>query len=415
MALFLVSVLLALVTSFLCSLVEAALLSLSPSQIARITEANPRLGEIWQKLKTRVDRPLAVILILNTSAHTIGAAVAGAQFDDLFGEEWIWLFSLLFTYLMLQFSEILPKSLGVRFSQDLAPVIGHVLSLTARVLAPLIDFVHWVNRPFEPGKKKGGSAVSTVDDLTALAALARLTNQIGSQEEKIIKAASRLSRTRVEQIMIPVEDVCFLTSNMTVSDAVARAQNDLHTRFPVVEPSDNNFVIGYVNFKDLIFLSRNEPTETSFRSVMRPMFAASPGDLASELLRLFTDQHIHIAIVRNSDGKTVGLVTLEDLLEELVGDLEDEFDRIPKMFQSLSGDRWMVGGGLQVQDLFQQLKLHLAPPGNNLPTSGTVSSWLSSQLGLPTQPGGKLLFGDFEFLIRRVRKGRPYEIAVRKK
>lgn len=414
MALFLVSVFVALATSFLCSLVEAALLSLSPTQMARITEANPRLGEVWQKLKARVDRPLAVILILNTSAHTIGAAIAGAQFDDLFGEEWIWLFSLLFTYLMLQFSEILPKSLGVRFSQDLAPVIGPALSLTARVLAPLIDFVHWVNRPFEPKKRRSGDAVSTVDDLTAMAALARLTNQIGSQEEKIIKAASRLSRTRVEQIMIPVEDVCFLTSNMTVAEAVARAQNDLHTRFPVVEPSDRNFVIGYVNFKDLIFLARNEPADTSFRSVMRPMFAASPGDLASELLRLFTDQHIHIAIVRNSEGKTVGLLTLEDLLEELVGDLEDEFDRIPKMFHPLSGDRWMVGGGLPIQDLFQHLKLTQPPPASGLPTSGTVSSWLSSQLGLPTHTGGKLDFSGFEFLIRRVRKGRPYEVAVRK-
>lgn len=386
---------------------------MSPSQVARISEANPKLGELWQKLKLRVDRPLAVILILNTSAHTIGASFAGAQFDDLFGEEWIWLFSLIFTYLILQFSEILPKSLGVRFNQELAPTIGPVLTFTARTFAPLIDFVHWVNKPFELTRKRATSSTPTVDDITALAALARLTNQIGSQEEKIIAAASRLSRTRVEQIMIPIEEVCFLTSDMSVIDAVAKAQNDLHTRFPVTERSDKNFVIGYVNFKDLIFLARNDPAETSLRSVMRPMFAASPGDLASELLRLFTDQHIHIAIVRNAEGKTVGLITLEDLLEELVGDLEDEFDRIPKMFHPLSGDRWMVGGGLQIQDLFHQLKITEQP--GSLPPNSTLSTWLSSQLGLPVQTGGKLDFGDFEFQVRRVRKGRPYEVAVKKK
>ncbi|MBX9766192.1 MAG: CNNM domain-containing protein, partial [Bdellovibrionales bacterium] len=396
------------------SLVEAALLSMSPSQVARISEANPRLGEIWQKLKLRVDRPLAVILILNTSAHTIGASFAGAQFDDLYGEEWIWLFSLVFTYLMLQFAEILPKSLGVRFNQELAPVIGPVLTITSKALAPVIDFVHWVNKPFEIGRKRTTSSTPTVDDITSLAALARLTNQIGSQEEKIIKAASKLSRTRVEQIMIPIEDVCFLTSDMSVIDAVSKAQNDLHTRFPVTEMANKNFVIGYVNFKDLIFLARNDPAETSLRSVMRPMFAASPGDLASELLRLFTDQHIHIAIVRNPEGKTVGLITLEDLLEELVGDLEDEFDRIPKMFHPLSGDRWMVGGGLQIHDLFHQLKISDPLSNPPPPANTTVSTWLSTQLGLPVHTGGKLQFADFEFQVRRVRKGRPYEVAVRK-
>ena len=109
MFLLLLAVLFALSLSALCSLMEATLLSLTPSQVATITGKRPRLGKIWQQFKQQIDRPISVILIINTAAHTVGATIAGAEFDKQFGPKWIWVFSLIFTFLMLQFTEILPK------------------------------------------------------------------------------------------------------------------------------------------------------------------------------------------------------------------------------------------------------------------------------------------------------------------
>ena len=128
MTLFLFSIGFALIISFLCSLMEAALLSLTPSQVAELSQKHPRAGEIWRGFKKRIDRPIAVILILNTTAHTIGASVAGAQFSELWGDGWIWAFSIAFTLVMLQVTEILPKTLGVRLAESLAPWMARPLA-----------------------------------------------------------------------------------------------------------------------------------------------------------------------------------------------------------------------------------------------------------------------------------------------
>ena len=149
MVLFLVSVGIALFVSACCSLMEAVLLSLTPSQIGEIALRRPRLGTLWQQFKTQIERPIAAILILNTAAHTIGAAVAGARFHDLFGDEWIVLFSLAFTFAMLQFTEILPKTIGVRYGRDVAVWIAQPLALLTALMRPVVNLVHWLNKPLE--------------------------------------------------------------------------------------------------------------------------------------------------------------------------------------------------------------------------------------------------------------------------
>jgi Mg2+/Co2+ transporter CorB len=149
MTIFVISVFLALSISAMCSIAEAVLLSLTPSQMADISAKNPKVGLIWKSFKTNIDRPIAFILILNTAAHTIGASVAGAQFDKIWGDKWIWLFSLFLTFAMLQFSEILPKSLGVYFNRRIAPYLARPLAVIVYETLPLIKLLHWINFPFK--------------------------------------------------------------------------------------------------------------------------------------------------------------------------------------------------------------------------------------------------------------------------
>ena len=147
MWLFILAVAGALLISALCSLMEATLLSLRPSQVAEMSSRWPRIGAVWRRFEAEIDRPIAAILILNTAAHTIGASVAGAEFNSLFGDDWIWVFSLVFTLLMLQFTEIMPKSAGVRYNRHVAVWIAQPLVLLTYVLLPVVHFVHWFNRP----------------------------------------------------------------------------------------------------------------------------------------------------------------------------------------------------------------------------------------------------------------------------
>ena len=236
MFLFVVSVLVALIVSALCSLAEAVLLSLTPSQVAELSIKNPRVGQVWRSFKTNIERPIAFILILNTSAHTIGASIAGSQFDELWGDEWIWLFSLVFTFAMLQLTEILPKGLGVRFNRKLASYIAGPLSAMVHVSLPLIKLVHWVNAPFNIKKTKPGQP-STTEEIRALASMARLSSEISGLQEYVIRGASRLSQTKIRQVMIPVEQVSFLSTSQSLEQALTSAENDSHTRFPVCKGS----------------------------------------------------------------------------------------------------------------------------------------------------------------------------------
>jgi CBS domain containing-hemolysin-like protein len=405
MFLFVLSVSIALCSSFLCSLCEAALLSISPAQVAELTAKHPRLGAIWHNLKTHIERPIAVILLVNTAALTIGSSFAGAQLDEIGGQGKVWLFSVAFTFFMLQFGEMLPKTLGVRFSRDLAPWLGPALSTLVTVLMPVIKLISLINRPFA-GKPKHGTA--TVDEIAALAGLARLSNQISRHQEQIIKSASRLSRLRVKQVMIPLEQVAMLSTDQKLWDAVAAAHIDTHTRFPVCEDGQRSKIVGYVNFKEMIYFMRTNPKDPSLRGIIRPVYYVGPEDSASELLRVFMEQHVHIAIVRNEQSDAVGLVTLEDIVEELVGELEDDFERLPTMLHPLSGGTWMVGGGVRVQDLETQLNIKLPDD------AGSVSAWIRRRLGHLPRSGEVHKEDGLEFTIRRTRRGRVFEVAVSK-
>jgi CBS domain containing-hemolysin-like protein len=406
MVLFITALLVAFGVSFACSLMESTLLSLTPGQVADIGARRPRLGNILQELKAGVEKPLAVILMINTSAHTIGAAVAGSQFTELFGNHWVWAFSLVFTFCMFQFTEILPKTLGVRYNKINAPFVGPFLHTTVPVLEPIIKVVQFVNRPFE-GKRGPDASKATVEEISALAGLARLTNQIGTHQERIIKQASRLSQVKVQQVMIPVGHVSFLSNSQTLTEALIAAHLDAHTRFPVCDQWNRDRVLGYINFKEMIYFMHTNPNDPSLAGIIRPIHFASPDDTASELLQVMVDQHVHIAIVRDAGGKTLGLVTLEDVIEELVGELEDEFDRLPRLFHALSAGTWMVGGGIPVQEMAK--KLGLAMPEVR---QGTVAAWLEHRLGHVPKPGETLKASGLELTVRRVRRGRIFEVAV---
>ncbi|MEW4569594.1 hemolysin family protein [Tautonia sp. JC769] len=409
MIVLIVSVVAALSISALCSLLEASLLSLTPSQVGEVARRHPASGELWRRFKADVQRPIAVILILNTAAHTIGATLAGAEFEEQFGEDGIIYFSILFTFLMLQFTEILPKTMGVRYNRQLAPWIARPLAILIKVLSPVLWLIHFINRPFEPRRKKGEQPDATIEEITALAGLARLSNLIGSHQERIIKETTRLTSRCVGQLMIPVEDVAFLSTEQTVDEAIGRAQATPHTRFPVCEGSDADRVLGYVNFKDLITHSRSGFEVGSLGEIIRPIHVTTPDEQASDLLKVYVEQHVHIAIVRDDDGKTLGLITLEDIIEELVGELEDEYpvSSLPRMFQPRGDGAWLVGGGVPVGELADRLDVPLTD------AELTVAAWLAGRLGQPPRPGATFREGGLDFSVRRIRRGQVFEVLVR--
>lgn len=408
MTLFIFSVSTALIVSFFCSLSEGAILSLSPSQIAKMSQAHPQLAEIWKRFKQNIDRPISVILLLNTTAHTIGASVAGAQFDEIYGSEWIWVFSLVLTFVMLQFTEIAPKTLGVRHNYAIALAIGRPLDFLIRFLQPVLHFLHYLNRPFTRGNNEHGAQRAAIEELNSMASFARLTNVINPDQERIIQSVPKLSARTARQLMIPLEQVIFIKAEHSIKEAIAVAQNDPHTRFPVYSGGDKNKIAGYVNLKELVFEQAAHPESNQLRPI-RPVVFIQPDVTAQELLKRFVNERIHLALVKENE-QTLGLITMEDIIEEMLGELEDEFDRLPRMCHEISGDTWMVGGGLTFDELNQRLGLHLSSSDTE-----NMSDWFIRQIGRVPNAGESIRAHDRIFQVRRMRRGRVFEIVITNK
>lgn len=405
MVIFIASVSIALGVSFLCSIMEAALLSLTPSQVAAINNKHPRTGKIWQQFKSNIEQPIAVILILNTTAHTIGASVAGAQFDSIFGTEYIWLFSLIFTFLMLQYTEILAKTLGVRFNTRMALLIAGPLNFMIGLLKPVIWMLHFFNRPFE-GKAQKKTSSATLDEIRALAAMAKTSKNLGDVQERIIAETTTLQEKTAHDVMIPEPEISMLSTASSIRDAFIAAHVDAHTRYPICRDGNRQDIVGYVNFKELVYHMNTNPNQPDFLGIIRPVLDVKESTPATELMKSFIEQHEHVAIVKDSDGNCIGLITLEDLIEELVGDLQDEFDRLPRHLHKLGGGTYMIGGGVSLEKAFQALEIKTEPP------SGTLAAWLASEMEGKIRSGEKHVWQGIQFTIRRVRRGKVFEVSA---
>lgn len=359
------------------------------------------LGAIWRRFKERIDRPIAIILILNTTAHTIGASIAGASFDELYGDEWIWLFGIVFTFLMLQFTELLPKSLGVRHNRRLALVIARPLDFAVTLLRPFLAALHLLNRPFE-GKVPERNGARTTDEISALAGMARLSREINLHQEKIISGAARLSTLTAKDIMIDMPHVRTINLAASMADALVAAHTDAHTRYPI---ADQGRLVGYVNFKEIVAALRTNPRDPSLSGIMHPLIATPGSTPVSDLLRRFVDEHIHIAQVTDAAGACVGIITMEDIIEELMGDIQDEFDRLPKHCHALGQGQWLVGGGVPTAEFAQRCAIAIDG-------GASLSDALATRLHGEPKAGDTVPIGSAIITVRRVRRGRIFEASI---
>lgn len=427
MTVFLISVFGGLIVSAFCSLMESVLLSITPIQVAELTEESPKIGAIWNGFKKSIDNPISAILILNTAAHTIGATVAGNELAEMVGSDGakerliLIVFSALFTFATLQYTEILPKTIGVRNNKTIARWLAHPLFWMTRVLTPISNVIYWLNRPFEPKGPKS-EHVAGADEIRYMAAMARQNQQIGTEQEGIIVAAAGLSRKTVADVMIPIEDVVLLPNDLTLDEAIEIAYVDAHTRFPVYEKENKKNIVGYVNFKEIIAHQKLEPTAKHIGGVVRQVAFTEVDNPASELLVLFTHKHEHLAMVRNEAGDCVGMVTLEDIIEELVGELDDEFDALPKHVQHLKNQSLIIGGGCSM-DRVRKTVTHdiLHAPRNRgydfvsqNDDAKKLDTWIEERLGREAQRGDQLVINGVEFKVRRVRRGHTFDVQIKK-
>ena len=330
MLVLLLSCVVAIIVSFLCSLAEAVLLSLNSIRLETLRKEGHHFAAAWLRMKQNVGRPIAAIPILNTVAHTGGATIAGAAFGELYGERWLWLFSTGFTLVVLFGTEILPKVLGVAHGERLAPLIAPPLELATVIFRPVIWFTELVSKKI--GAAGHDSRITASDVMTlaglaraglaraglARAGLARAGKVIGLEQETIILNALRFHHTTVKDVMIPRERIVFFRKALPMEENLKLAREVLHTRYPVSETDGLDGIAGFVNIKRVMAASP-DLTEASLTDAVRPLLGIVPEMTLLELSPLLAVKKQHMALVRDAAGRIIGLVTLEDVVSEVMG------------------------------------------------------------------------------------------------
>ncbi len=297
--------------SFLCSVMEAAILSLNPGKLALLTRQRPQTGKICTELKKNIEKPIAVILILNTAAHTFGAAIAGAQFDNLFGSDYIWLFSLGFTVLMVQYTEILPKTLGVRFNTLVMSATAVLLKYAVVLLSPLIALVHLINRPFEGGGAEENTAgEEALNEMNALASIAREEKHISPIQEQALHSIPELKDDKVTEIMIPPEKMVCLESQMSREEVLQLMKQYRHSRYPVRDGFGH--YIGVLDIRPMVFSG-----EENWQQWVRPIATVESQCTQLHIAENLTALDSKLLLVKDEAGRIVGMLTTHNLFMKL--------------------------------------------------------------------------------------------------
>ena len=319
--------------SFLCSVLEAVLLSITPSYVEQVSTTNPRSGEILAKSKEKLDQSLSSILILNTFAHTMGAAGVGSQAVRVFGDKWETLIAVLLTLAILYFSEIIPKTLGATFWRTLAVPAAYIISWLVKLVYPLV----WLSTRLTRLFSKNAESEITREEIIALASLGHKDGTLFTQENEYLSNLLGLREIHTEQVLTPRSVVHMLDENTTVTEALDHPQSAQFTRIPIYGDSSDQ-ITGKVIKHDLFEAERAGHGSDPIKNYLKKIVRVSEKLPVQQLLDMFIKHHMHLFLVEDEFGQTAGVVTLEDAIETLLGrEIVDESDEVEDMQELARG------------------------------------------------------------------------------
>jgi CBS domain containing-hemolysin-like protein len=327
----------ALLFSFLCSIAEAVLLSMSPSYIESQREKHPGRAALLKRLRQdNVDRSLAAILTLNTIAHTVGAIAAGAQATVVFGSAWIGAFSVAMTLAILFLSEIVPKTIGAVYWTHLATPTAFFVRGLIFVLYPLVFLSEAMTRLIARGR---AVHVFSRDEFLAMADIGKQSGHLDERESRIIKNLFRFSSLTAEDVMTPRTVMVGFPQDLTAEQVLEKRSARLFSRLPIYGKGLDE-ITGFVLKDDVLALVAQDRGHERLVSIRREIGVVPASLPLSRLLETFLDQRQHIVYVIDEYGGTAGIATLEDVVETLLGlEIMDEKDTVQNM-RAMARQQW---------------------------------------------------------------------------
>ena len=386
--------------SSLCSVLEAVLLSVTHSYVEVLKDQGSKAGHYLHVMKQKIDEPIAAILTLNTIAHTAGATLGGWWAVRVFGAQVIVGFTIVLTLVLLTFSEIIPKTIGATYWKQLGAPAAHVLWWMVIVMKPILIPLNLFSQLLR-GKK--GSTVSRAE-LEVLAEIGYSEGTIDEDEWQVVTNVMGLGEVTLGEVMTPRTDMVAISLESTVEAAIGVMLDEGHLRLPVYSESIDK-IEGLLVARDLWRAHRDGVTEIS--QILRPIQFLPTTKLVEDLIPEMRDQRAKMAIVIDEFGGTAGLVTLEDLIEEIVGEIQDEHEEDePLSFEDLDDGTVRIWGGVAVREVNDRLDLEISEEPHD-----TLGGYVFGVLNRIGRVGDVVELENAQFRITQMR-GRRVEYVV---
>lgn len=393
MTVLVLSVLAVIVASGLSSGVEVALLSVPYGRVLSAEEQRVRGARTLRHLKDSPARPIMAIVIWNNVANIVGSIAVGALASHHFGSTGVGVFSALLTLLVIVFAEIIPKTVGERYALAIALAVAPALRLLTTVFMPLIVVIEVVVRPFQ----RQGPVATSEEEIDALTTLGEKAGVIEADEGQMIHRVFRLNDVLARDVMTPLGLVDSLKGHLPVGEHRDFIHDATHTRVPVFG-EENNQILGVVTLRQLLQALAEDRADTLIRDLAQPVDFV-PGLMScDDLLEHFRVTRRHLAMVVDPNGTLLGLVTMEDVIEQLVGEIRDETDREEHKVLRLPSGELQVDPGVETMELEATLEL-------KLPT-GRLGQLIVQEEGRIPETGETLELFGLSIVIERASKQR---------
>jgi len=393
---------LSLAISFLCSILEAILLSVTHGYVHVLRDRGSKAGEILHTMQHRVDEPISAILALNTIANTFGAALGGALAFRIWGEASTAIFSAGLTLAILLLSEILPKTLGATLWPKLAPPAAYVLRglilLTRPIVIPLTLYARMIT------PRRGRPSTVSRSELRVLARIGRKEGALDEDEWRVVSSMMTLDEVVVGEVMTPRTDIVAVPAGASVAEAKKVMLDEGHLRVPVYEESLDK-IVGILLARDLWRADMEGATEII--PIVRPPQFSPATKPVDDLIAEMRKGRVKMMIVVDEFGGTAGLVTLEDLLEEIVGEIQDEHEENePAGFTHLEGGTVRVWGGVPLREASETLGFQMPEDDYD-----TVAGFVFGRLNRIPRVGDQIQVDNGAFQVLRM-TGRRIEYLL---
>ncbi|MFZ5801638.1 MAG: hemolysin family protein [Candidatus Omnitrophota bacterium] len=407
---------------------EMALASISRARLAALCQQKKKGAEQAAYMKDRMEASLAVVQLGITFAGAVAAATGGAGVQESFTpflqvtlgipDPFAEILAVICLVIPLSgftiiFAELVPKMFALQNKEWVFLSLSPLMKGVAGMAHPVVVFFEFVVKKIMRWRARSEASAEDrpeLQELRSAVAFARSSRLIGAAEERIVLSAAEFSRRTVGGIALAAPDIVMIPITDSLSEAMIKAHLDMHTRYPVCErEKDPQTIVGYVNFKDIINALKISPASPDLRGITRPIPFVSRSARLSDVLNPMIRDKTHIALVRDEQGKVAGLITLEDLIEELVGDIEDEYDRLPGHIHSF-GSSWLMGGGVPVSLVFSTLGAGPAPAGSA--ENETLAAWIHKKLGRAPEAGEVIRMDGLTITARKLRRKKIYEAIL---